>query len=462
MQNGGSLRLTNLLFALGMPVALGCLAANAQLELPGVVSLFVLGLIQITPMAIAFIRGRFTFLEFVLISHFVTFTVARLNVLLNLEKGSLMTGEVILAVEVLTRCTLLIIFCHSVFRFLVFRRFFQEVRYEPLTISPMRYVAMLGGLLVLPFVAPFLPGSIIVPIFSSSAVIFIILFTSKVPGREKLLAWGQALLLISAVNFFLQTGFMTLLVQYAGVMFIYTCLQRKVIQLVALLLFAVLLSAVQSVKADFRTFLLWNGGATSAERANTMSQLLLARYGGESNLEGSERDRELSRGFSRLGDTSLETVLSQTPSIVPYWNGETYESIPFMFIPRFLWPDKPSRAFWNKYGHLYGILSEEDMETSVGVGILAEAYMNYGYVGLYAFCLFFGAFVVFVERVSVFFMRGPTLVAYMVFLIPIMPYSTDFGGMVNSVFLACFALFGVRTVFISNSMKRDAYGGAVD
>lgn len=104
----------------------------------------------------------------------------------------------------------------------------------------------------------------------------------------------------------------------------------------------------------------------------------------------------------KMGDSVIErTSLIQmvlraqvdTPDSVPFLNGETYALLPSVLIPRFIDPDKPeSQAGMNLLNIRYGLLTVEGTEqTAIGWGLVAEAYANFGYVGVIGMGLFFGA-----------------------------------------------------------------------
>ncbi len=80
--------------------------------------------------------------------------------------------------------------------------------------------------------------------------------------------------------------------------------------------------------------------------------------------------------------SALSTVLENTPQNVPYWRGESY-SFFSKFIPRFLWPDKPQENMGYRFGVAYGIMSADNLSTSMNTPILAEMYMNYGNIGIF-------------------------------------------------------------------------------
>ena len=77
-------------------------------------------------------------------------------------------------------------------------------------------------------------------------------------------------------------------------------------------------------------------------------------------------------------------VVDQTPAKQPYLFGETYSYIPGQFVPRWFWANKPS-------GHVstyrlcvyYGLQTEEETQkTTIGFGMLTEAYANFGFLGM--------------------------------------------------------------------------------
>jgi hypothetical protein len=77
-------------------------------------------------------------------------------------------------------------------------------------------------------------------------------------------------------------------------------------------------------------------------------------------------------------------VVSVSPEHKPFLMGETYAQIPGQFVPRILWPNKP-------LGHIstftltiyYGLQTEDEVQgTTIGFGMLPEAYANFGYLGM--------------------------------------------------------------------------------
>jgi hypothetical protein len=95
-------------------------------------------------------------------------------------------------------------------------------------------------------------------------------------------------------------------------------------------------------------------------------------------------------------------VQEVTPRIIPYLEGGTYALLPSMLVPRFLQPDKiESQAGLNLLSVRYGRQRAEDThKTTLGWGIVAEAYANYGNPAVIAVGVIFGALCGFLMRLS--------------------------------------------------------------
>jgi len=85
-------------------------------------------------------------------------------------------------------------------------------------------------------------------------------------------------------------------------------------------------------------------------------------------------------------------VTDCTPYRQPYLSGETYADIPGQFIPRFFWQNKPGAHVSTTRLSVYYGLQEEDSTnwTTIGFGLAAEAYANFGFLGISGLGLFLG------------------------------------------------------------------------
>lgn len=89
----------------------------------------------------------------------------------------------------------------------------------------------------------------------------------------------------------------------------------------------------------------------------------------------------LTRSMARLADArSVAAILQNVPSIVPYLGGETYARLPWVFVPRFLYPDKPAMIL-----PIAAELVDDDPTntTSSPTTLIGEAYLNFGWLGLF-------------------------------------------------------------------------------
>ena len=151
---------------------------------------------------------------------------------------------------------------------------------------------------------------------------------------------------------------------------------------------------------------------------------------------------------SRLLDRSslfhmLCMVVHYTPDRRAYMEGDTYLDIPGQFVPRFLWPNKPlGHVSTTKLSVYYGLQREEDTEkTTIGFGLLPEAYANFGFSGACGLAIFFGALFKWVEmRTS----ESPQLsiAGIMLIIFTAWSFQTEFplSMWLSSLFQACCAV----------------------
>lgn len=153
--------------------------------------------------------------------------------------------------------------------------------------------------------------------------------------------------------------------------------------LVGLFAFAVLNSA----KAEYRNSLAYtsaNTGVVGRASAwlDTGRQALQQTLTGDVLQNSQDRFRQSTQRLDLLHVFAL--VHASTPSRVAYYNGTTYGSLFYSWIPRAVWPDKPTATSpIDQLGVDYGlILPFQTSTTKIGIGQLAEAYANFGLAGL--------------------------------------------------------------------------------
>ncbi len=77
-------------------------------------------------------------------------------------------------------------------------------------------------------------------------------------------------------------------------------------------------------------------------------------------------------------------VLEMTPGEVSFYEGSSYSYLLYGWIPRAIWPDKPIAVEASiTFALDYGLLLESQRDTvRIGIGFLAEAYANFGVLGI--------------------------------------------------------------------------------
>jgi hypothetical protein len=99
--------------------------------------------------------------------------------------------------------------------------------------------------------------------------------------------------------------------------------------------------------------------------------------------------------FSRVSLlTQTANVVDLTPSTIPYQGGQMYSYLLVTWIPRALWPEKPSVSEANRFYQVaYGLSTEEGLETvAIGVGMMTEAYISFGWIGVVGIMFLLGIF----------------------------------------------------------------------
>jgi hypothetical protein len=88
----------------------------------------------------------------------------------------------------------------------------------------------------------------------------------------------------------------------------------------------------------------------------------------------------------------LATVVDQTPDRLPYLAGQTFWQIPTLFVPRMLLRNKPNGNLPSETMAIYyGVQSDESVKsTSIGMGQIAEAWANFGWIGIIVLGAFYG------------------------------------------------------------------------
>jgi hypothetical protein len=113
-------------------------------------------------------------------------------------------------------------------------------------------------------------------------------------------------------------------------------------------------------------------------------------------------------------------VLQLTPALIPFQEGASYGYMLVGFVPRLLWPDKPSVNDANRaYQVAYGLTAERNLDqVSISVGTLTEGYVNFGWTGVITVMSGLGLFLRMFERIFLSRGSGPFFLAVGLSLMP--------------------------------------------
>lgn len=158
-------------------------------------------------------------------------------------------------------------------------------------------------------------------------------------------------------------------------------LARKKMSYLLLAVLLIFFVFFNSVKGEYRQ-LAWSGKLESTsviERARLFFELAIDNVMSSGHMD----TRQMDSNISRLNNVStLSAVMDMTPSQIPYWYGETYKTLAYTLIPRFLWPGKPRDTTGQDWAHRYGFLGPSDYVTSFNLPWLPEMYINFGIPGV--------------------------------------------------------------------------------
>jgi O-antigen/teichoic acid export membrane protein len=81
--------------------------------------------------------------------------------------------------------------------------------------------------------------------------------------------------------------------------------------------------------------------------------------------------------------TSVAAIVSDTGRWVSYRYGETLVLAPIsVFIPRFLWPDKPNISIGKEFGETFRLTNTMDRETEIAITMVGDFYWNFALPGV--------------------------------------------------------------------------------
>jgi hypothetical protein len=284
----------------------------------------------------------------------------------------------------------------------------RDVSSNPAQLNYLRVIFVLGTLVkvFVPITAFGAGGRQIVSNFENTVpvVSFAIFIRHYLRGRlpqlDKILIGGYSLI---AVIVGISSGWLGSAVSVGLVCVVIYVYERRKFPVMALIVLPVILF-FQPAKSMFRERY-W-----ARESADTSTQRVTFWVENSWQLWSDALTDQNSDGIRQLADSSLSRfdllrqtahVIEFTPSRVPYQYGSLYSYMGVTFIPRFLWPDKPSVNDANRWYQVsYGLTDPQQLSiVSIAVGTVAESYINFGWFGPLLVILPLGIFLGSFERI---------------------------------------------------------------
>lgn len=223
--------------------------------------------------------------------------------------------------------------------------------------------------------------SVLAPIDLGYAML---LLPSLRPGQDRFptLFWGFTA--VSGLTA-LMSGSLVPMVQPLFTYLLAWLLIRRRLRLwpIAVGILAVLL--FQPVKGEFRSKV-WDREArlTLFERAQLFVDLSARHWFGTETDKTVDRERSVKIAAARTASAlQLSHIIEMTPSAVPFQQGATYRYFRYALLPRAFFPDKPSAQYADVWAAVvYGYTTVSGTQhVMVGLPQLSESYLNFGFVG---------------------------------------------------------------------------------
>ncbi|MCK9538419.1 MAG: hypothetical protein M0Q70_04705 [Dokdonella sp.] len=251
-------------------------------------------------------------------------------------------------------------------------------------------------------------------------------------------------------NFLLSGALYGLLSYGELIMVCYAVCRRRVLWQIALVGVVALL-VLQPVKGKFRDVIWKEGSSTSVqERLDLVADEAFAAAI-DATRDGS-LDDQLQNAYGRLNHLATTSAIILTTSREDRFEyGRTYLPILTKWIPRGIWPEKPTEDLGNRWGREYGFVASDDYATSYNLPWLPEMYMNFGWTGVCGLSLCIGFLIGLLKKGILDRVKSPVEVAFgitlaSVFFFPESNLSLTFGGVIITWISVSIALFLIRVM----------------
>lgn len=233
-----------------------------------------------------------------------------------------------------------------------------------------------------------------------ASIVFVILLRSWLRGEamkiDKILVTGYFL---AALAVGLASGWLGTFVGLGIICVAAYLYEKHKLPVTALLVVLPIVMFLQPGKAKFRE-VYWKNGPKETYSSSYAERITFWIDASSQAWGRALTDPTGAQGFPVLAGATVSrlslleqtaNVIEMTPAQVPYQYGRLYSYLPITFVPRVLWPEKPSITDANKWYQLaYHLTAPANIESvGISVGTLTESYISFGWIGpvIVMFCL---------------------------------------------------------------------------
>lgn len=305
-------------------------------------------------------------------------------------------------------------------------------------------------------------GQFLEPIgYIAYGMFYILSSREKLPVIQTWIVFGVCVPLEIIPRF--ASGSLAPLMLFGLFMIIVIWYESKRIPIIFISITLVFFLMFNSVKHEYRN-LVWFEGKYSnispIEKVQLFLDVAIKHY--QNPRSGSQDESSVDSATGSVVGRSAHIILfskvvQDTPTKVPYWNGQTYSYLLTSYVPRALWSDKPVQSVGNNFGRRYNYLGKNDFVTSLNLPWIVEMYANFGYLGVLIGMPLVGVFLAFLEQKlnhpnmnSLEFVVGATLSFRLIY------QESNFSLLIGNLLPLLLTLYILFNVYLGGRRRRNA------
>lgn len=214
-----------------------------------------------------------------------------------------------------------------------------------------------------------------------------------------------------------------------------------------------------SIKQDYRLYMAGGKKGSHGRVVRSISGRMQWLSERALSMDGEKLEHGMELLVERVQYVSLfGMTLAHVPNFVPHSQGELwYGAVTHVFMPRFLFPDKARLDDSDRTRRFTGInFSGKESGTSIGIGYMAESYVDFGIPGMFMPIFLLGAGMGLIYRRMLCTNRSPVLgmaIATAILFSLLHAFAMSNAKIVGSVVVLCLAYWLLNRAFGGTVMR---------